>query len=266
MTLAIGMYCADGIVMAADTRITFEDGSISDIKKVEVLSTDHGQFAFAQSADDANAATSLVSEIKASISAKEPTSFQAIEATVKDVMRGWYPVDQNRPTVQLLLGACLPEEIFPHELYFCEPPVTVTRILESYKAIGGGWVITDPIYKHWLNGGIKTLHESLCQISYLMYKGKQLLPRDVGGHTDAVFISSAIAPYHIERLSMDVAESYGQMFDRNIKKLVSLALSGNAGEAETVLATAADIHQIALNYSRLEFKCWFPDVTIRRSA
>src|SRR5208337_121977 len=108
MTLAIGMQCKDGIVLAADTRVSYQDGSISDITKVQSIYTGNGVYAIAQSSHDANAASSLMAEIRTGLLSENPASFPDIENVIKHVMREWYvPVYENRPTVHLLIGACL---------------------------------------------------------------------------------------------------------------------------------------------------------------
>lgn len=269
MTLAIGVRCEGGILIAADTRVSYADGSVADVEKVSSFASNSGLYAIAQSSHDANAANSLIAEIETKLSSAQPFSIQPlyfpeVEKAIKEVLRKWYaPVYENRPTIQLLVGVVLEQEAMP-ALYFCEPPSTVYRIWDTYKAIGDGWIVTDPIYKYWIQGGIRPLHESLCQVSYLMYKGKQLLPAAIGGFTDAVFIgSNASSLYHIDRRSMASAEAYGLSFDRDMSKIVSLVMAGNAGETEEVLKIAEGMYGCSLAYSRLEFHCSSPDITIR---
>jgi len=269
MTLAIGMICQGGILVTADTRVSYDDGSVADVEKVSGFASHSGLYAIAQSSHDANAANSLIAELEGKLagarpSSSQPSYFSEVEQVIKEVLRQWYaPVYENRPSVQLLVGVVLEQEKTP-ALYFCEPPSTVCRIWDAYKAIGAGWVISDPIYKYWTQGGVRPLHETLCEASYLMYKGKQLLPASIGGFTDAIFIgSNASALYRVERKSMATAEACGPAFDRAMSKIVSLAMSGGAGGTPETLKIAEFMYSISLLYSRLELHCSFPEITIR---
>jgi hypothetical protein len=263
MTLAIGMECRGGIILAADTRASYADGSVAEIRKVTHLTTTTGMFAIAQSSEDANAASSLVRILEYALQNQPNISTVTLESLIEEQMRSWYaPIYDNRPTVQLLIGACLSSD-GERRLYFCEPPSTIVQVSGGYKAIGQGFTVSDPIHAYWLRQGPALLghspHSCLCQISYLIHKAKQQLPGWVGGNTDAILITEkSNFPYIIERQSMASAEGHGSMFDISVSKFASIVMSGNSGGTETILKIAENIYQSSLNYSRLEFRCLLP--------
>jgi hypothetical protein len=265
MTLAIGMICTEGIILAADSRLSYDDDSIQDCVKVTGFQSSSGTYITAHSSEDANAAESLVSNIKLRIEKSDPKAFESLESTVKSALKNWYvPVHDNRPTMQLLLGASIREEP-DHALYFCEPPNTVKRVWEYYKAIGAGWRISDPIYERFKDSVIPSAHTSLCQISYMMYCAKKIIPRSVGGSTDVGFITDyARVPYWIERVSMASAEGVGMALDRHLVKLSNLIMAGSLKGHEDIAQTASGIYQMSMMYASLEFKCQFWEQPIRR--
>jgi len=157
MTLAIGMGCPTGFVFAADTRLAFEDGSVADMCKLTCFEAGNGQFAIVQSSYDANAANSLMHEVAARIKAVDG---KGVQNAIKDAMQHWYlPVHENRPQIQLLVGAHFTGG---REMFLCEPPHTVSPVSESYMAIGGGRNVTDPIYNHWLISGLRDYRIRAC--------------------------------------------------------------------------------------------------------
>ncbi|MFZ1008935.1 MAG: hypothetical protein WAN65_18995 [Candidatus Sulfotelmatobacter sp.] len=264
MTLAIGMQCRDSVILAADTLMSYDGGPISEGQKLTGFCSGTGSFAMAQSSYDAHAADTLMSEIRANVEAVDPKTFPVLERAVKDAMANWYaPVYENRPAIQLLMSACLKEES-ERGLYVCEPPSVASRVWESYKAIGDGRTVSDPIYNAWFKQDAPwPLHTSLCQLSYMMHKGKQLLPASVGGSTDvAVLTEAATVPYWIERMDMADAEARGRVLDRIMSRFTSLVMAGNMGGVQAILKMAEGIYQGGLHYATLEFRCQFPNKTV----
>jgi hypothetical protein len=250
MTLAIGMACPTGFVFAADTRLAFEDGSVSDMSKMSVFDAGQGQFAIVQSSYDANAGNSLMHEVATKIQAANGID---VQDAIKEAMQLWYlPVHENRPVVQLLVGAHFTGS---RDMYFCEPPHTVSPVTASYMAIGGGRVVTDPIYSHWFAKWYPRLpHACLCRISYLMHKAKQLYPAHVGGHTDAAFISAfSDFPYFIQRRSMADAETIAAELDHYLAGIACCAMSATSQPDASYFA-----QQSMQGFARFEFCCEFP--------
>jgi hypothetical protein len=265
MTLAIGMLCEEGIILAADSRLSYDDDSIQDCVKVAGFLSSTGTFVVVHSSEDANAADSLVAEIKLRIEKSDPKTFEELQGAVKSALQRWYvPVHDDRPTMQLLLGASMQQEK-ERAMFYCEPPNTVKRVWDHYKAIGAGWRISDPIYERFRSDSVPSAHSCLCQISYMMYRAKKLIPRSVGGSTDVGFITEpSTVPYWIERVSMASAEAYGLALDRNVAKLASLVMCGSLKGHEDVLKAAQDIYQMSFMYAAAVFRCQFPDKLIRR--
>jgi hypothetical protein len=250
MTLAIGMGCPTGFVFAADTRLAFEDGSVSDMCKMTAFDAGQGKFAIVQSSYDANAGNSLMHEVANKIKAADGRD---VQNAIKEAMQDWYlPVHENRPVIQLLVGAHFTGG---RQMYFCEPPHTVSPVSDSYMAIGGGRVVTDPLNSHWFVKWHPRLpHACLCRISYLMYKAKQLHPADVGGHTDAVFISAfSEFPYFIQRRSMADAETIAAELDHWLAGIACCAMSATSEPDASYCA-----QQSMQGYARFEFCCDFP--------
>jgi hypothetical protein len=148
MTLALAMFCEGGLLLPADTRISFAS-AVSDAQKLAGLTSNSGMYVVAHSSADVNAANSLIGEIERKMGNADPKTFAVFESAVRDILRKSYvPVYDNRPTIQLLIGVCVQQETSP-ALYFCEPPNTVLRIYDNYKAIGDGWAVanlTGPIF------------------------------------------------------------------------------------------------------------------------
>jgi hypothetical protein len=273
MTLAVGMHCKEGLILAADTLMSYSYGPISEGRKLDDFTSASGNtpgsgtYAIAQSSEDTHAADTLISEIRAEIQTFDPKTFSALEPVVKAAIAKWYAaVYENRPTIQLLLGACLSQETEP-ALYFCEPPSTVSRVWETCKTIGEARAIADPIHSVWFKsqGSLWPCHTSLCQISYMMYKAKQLFPGSVGGDTDVVILGAhGTAPCWVERASMEVAEGYGRILDRYMSRFVSLLMAaGSQRGGQGISRIAESVSFGNLSYAALEFRCQFPCEIIR---
>ncbi|MGB8060579.1 MAG: hypothetical protein WCF26_01630 [Candidatus Sulfotelmatobacter sp.] len=266
MTIAIGMVCQGCVLVASDTRISYDGGKVSDAKKITDLKAKGGVFAFAHSSNDANAATALIGEIRQEI---ENWRFEITSSTVgtpikMGMQRWWLPHGDNHPVVYLLLGACFGGESEP-SLFFCEPPNVVIPVQDNYKCIGDGWEIADPIYEWFRPNAPSPLHASLCQISYMLYKAKTLMPATIGGDTDVDVLTDCISdPLRIDRISMRAVEWYGIAFERHLSKLASLAMEGSLEGQKDVLRAAEGIYSSSMMYASAEFRCQFPDKPIRR--
>ena len=69
MTLAIGMQCRGGLIIAADTRMAYDTGPVSEGSKQIGFVSKTGTYVIAQSSYDAHAANTLMSEIQSNIEA-----------------------------------------------------------------------------------------------------------------------------------------------------------------------------------------------------
>jgi hypothetical protein len=255
MTLALAMVCDGGLMLAADTRLSYGDGTITtEATKLTGFASVGGMYAIAHSSEDANAANSLIGEIRLGLQNNNPKTFQVFEATVSSVLRTSYqPFHDNRPTIRLLIGACIEQEQ-DRGLYLCEPPNTVSRVYEHYKAVGDGWQVSDPIYKWFEDRAPWPPHACLCQISYMMYRAKKLFPGSVGGHTDVAFLTDPnSAPYWIKPLSMMTAEAYGINLDRYLSSITSAIMGQNCGDLDEILKTSEAAEMCNQLYSHLRF-------------
>jgi len=242
MTLALAMVCDNGLMLAADTRMSYQDGLIAEAPKITGFQTSNvtGTYIIVHSAQDANAANSLIGDIQQGLEDNRfPENLPSIEATIKNEMQKWYvPIHDARPFIQLLIGAAIQGQS-RRILYLCEPPNTVARVYENYKAIGEGYGISDPIYKWFEDRFPWSPHACLCQISYMMYRAKKLLPGSIGGNTDVALLTDApTVPFWINRLDMASAEAYGINFDRYLSNVASVIVGKNPEGVQEILKTA----------------------------
>ena len=211
-----------------------------------------------------NAANSLIGDIRQGLEDNQfPESLPAVETRIKmEMQKSYVPVHENRPVIQLLIGA----SIHGHSqqiLYFCEPPITVSRLYENYRAIGDGWRVSDPIYKWYEDRAPWSPHACLCQISYMMYRAKKTLPGTIGGHIDVGFLTDAqTVPYWINRRDMAEVEAYGLPFDRHLSNFASAAVGKNTEGTEAILRITEGIHSCSLLYSCRRFRTQFETYTI----
>jgi hypothetical protein len=267
MTIAIGMICQNSVLLAADTRISYEGGPVSEANKIADFKANGGLFAFAHSSSDVNAATSLIGEIREEIENwRFPVTSSTIKTPISLGMQKWrMPHGDNPPVVYLLLGACFQGENKPC-LFYCEPPNAVNPVENNYRCIGEGWETADPIYEWFKAASPSPLHASLCQVSYMLYRAKKMWPATIGADTDVeVLIGYGDDPLRIDRTSMSVAETNGGLiFERNLSKLACLAMGGSLKGHEDILKAAQGIYASSMFYAAAEFRCQFPEKTIRR--
>jgi 20S proteasome alpha/beta subunit len=238
MTIAIGMLCQGGIIVAADTQMTYMDGTTYDAVKVQTLTTATGIYAIAYSCTDVNAAETLVNDILLDLKFVEPRSLTGFEDTVKNRMAQWsavFTVKDDRPVVTIIVGV----RINPNEfgLYLCEPPGTmVLKTFENsngYVAAGAGIAVTDPMFRT-LFGSPVAPRVCLAQLSYLMYRAKKDCRGACGGATDAVLLSAEHAePLWIQRALMKMAEWRGGLLDKALAHIASKILSRHGFDDES---------------------------------
>src|SRR5450755_962524 len=125
MTIAIGTYFADGVILCADTKFVDDNGNISYGGKIEVLQASTARtFAIAHASNDSNAATMLSGEILDSL--EHTTQFKDIGPSIKERMTRWM-ADYGQSTVpllQFLVAGIMHGQQF---LYFCQPPNVVIQ-------------------------------------------------------------------------------------------------------------------------------------------
>jgi 20S proteasome alpha/beta subunit len=187
MTIALGMLCGGGVIIAADRRRSLEDGTATLVNKIHKSDGDNIGFAIADASNDANAAGTLVRKIASRLA--NANNWIDIEPLVSGAMTEWYVPFTQAPTVYLILAIVL--KGFGVQLYLCEPPNSVVPKPEGYAAAGLGAAVTDPLNNTLFNPAPQSRHPQMVlrQIVYLMYRAK----KDntfCGGPTDAVYIDS----------------------------------------------------------------------------
>jgi hypothetical protein len=265
MTLALAMVADTGLILAADTRVSYDDGSIADVQKITGWAGKDAMYAVVHSSHDANAADSLIHGIRTRLEDQEVNGIREVETQIRRAFKEWYvPVHDARPTIQLLLGCSLKGGTQPF-LYYCEPPSTVKPIGECYTAIGDGWQVSDAIYKWFEDRSPWAIHPCLCQISYMMYRAKKLRPSSVGGYTDVGILTDwQTVPYWINRTDMAMVESFGLMLDRHLSNFASMAMGGNAKGMPEMMRFAEGFYSCELLYARQQLRSQFPEKTFIR--
>jgi hypothetical protein len=234
MTIAIGALCAEGVIVAADTRIVGTDGSTSVGVKVRSEMSNTGCYAIANATNDGNAANTLVPDILDDLKRGDPQNFYDLETNVRATMSTWAAQHPHgtAPSVQLILGAYIDQLVLPDlragggsALYYCETPNTMVRKeptddSRGYVAIGVGATITDPIYRTLFYGSAP-LRDRLIQIGYMMYRAKKDMGAFCGGITNAVLVKHKHEfPQWIDNHLIGFAESSGLTIDGIMRSAV----------------------------------------------
>jgi hypothetical protein len=263
MTIAIGMLCDGGLIVAADTQMTWPDCTTYDAEKVQTLSSDSGAYVFAYSSENAEAAETLLEAIKRELS-KKLISLQSVENALKEAMKKWnssFIHREDRTDVSFIVGAVMKSasESDRLALFLCELPFTVKRktIREDsgYIARGAGQVITDPLFRT-LFGVQESPRMCLCRIAYLMYRAKKDCRGGCGGYTDAVFLRASDGELlWAERLNMAQAESFGHHLDVALAKTASFVIPEKTLEyPQPIHDFTADLELKGLAFQRLQFR------------
>lgn len=251
MTIVIGMLCQGGVVIAADTQMTWPDGTTYDATKIQSAAFATGAIAVAYTCLNANAAESLVRDLTLDVTMASPKSLFGLEEIIKNRMAEWskaYSVPNDRPDVALIVGARVNgEDGGEFGLYLCEPPGTVVRKTaensQGYVAEGAGLVITDPLFRT-LFGPLVPPRVCLGQLSYLMYRAKKDCRGACGGRTDAVLITEESAdPLWMERALMKQAEFRGRILDETLAKVASAVLSRHRSDDFSGFSGIFDVYQ-----------------------
>jgi hypothetical protein len=248
MTIVIGMLCQGGVVIAADTQMTWPDGTTYDATKIQSAAFATGALAVAYTCLNANAAESLVRDLTLDVTMTSPKSLFGLEEIIKDRMAQWskaYTVPNDRPDVALIVGARVNgENGGEFGLYLCEPPGTVVRKTaensQGYVATGAGQIVTDPMFRT-LFGLPVAPRVCLAQVSYLMHRAKKDCRGACGGETDAVLLSADHSePLWIQRPLMKMAEFRSGFLDKALAHVASKVLSRHGFDDESRFAELFD--------------------------
>jgi hypothetical protein len=214
MTIAIGLLCAEGVIIAADQASTIpSDGSQTVRRKVDAGYGPNCSFAIANSAGDANAALTLQDKIVRALTKADPFYASQAEDIIIEQMSNWAAPWANPPVVEFLVGFCgkgQETEALGPALLYASPPNTMLRRYytddsRGYDAIGSGSAVTNPLHTAFLSG-TATAHHTLTKVAYLMDKAKRG-NMYCGGRTNAVLVRHTLGfPSWISPLDMEHAE------------------------------------------------------------
>lgn len=198
MTIAVGMLCHGGAILAADGQSTIiEDGAAARGRKLCVVDNAGGiSFGIATASDNLNAAEMLVRNISAALleTAKTNKEWTQVEEVISGKMTEWacaycyHPF----PTTRLISGITISGQ--GTRLYLCEPPNTVLWKEEGYVAVGSGATVTDPLFATLFTPLSRHCGpQYVCrELTYLIYRAK----KDnafCGGPTDAIYLNTGEA-------------------------------------------------------------------------
>jgi len=231
MTIAVGMLCHGGAILAADGQSTvIEDGAAARGRKLCVVDN-AGSIAFgiATSADDLNAAETLVRNISTVLieTAKKIKEWAQVEEAISGKMTDWawaygyHPF----PATRLIAGVTIAGR--GTRLYLCEPPATVLYKEEGYVAVGSGAAVTDPLSATLFTPLSRDCGpQYVCrELTYLIYRAK----KDnafCGGPTDAIYLNTAEASATwINGYDFRDAEAASFQLDLILKQTTTAALT-----------------------------------------
>lgn len=271
MTLAIGMLYVNGVIVSADTQLTWSDGRTEDHTKIEAFATASGTYAIGASSTDTEASDTLVSTLRDDIREADPRSNAELETKIKKTMAEWhetyrYHPAEQRPFVQLLIGAIIRNTHSEVSLYHCEPPSTMNRktLANSggYVAIGEAKAITNPLYTTlfvgFKNPELASVHVCLERISYLMFRAKKEFRSSVGGDTDVVVLRSGrVEPQWVDVIDMRVVEGFGHNLNAALASTASLVVAEHAPHDPSpgdILQLASNLSVWGLPYKNAQFR------------
>lgn len=208
MTIALGLLCQGGAIVAADTQVTDQSGSTTHAPKVTQFSGPDSVYAIANASNDAFAAMTMINEIKAVLESRAFKSWSEIEGVLKSKMGNY--TQQH----QLIMAASVAR--LGIGLYFCEPPRTVvSRLTQQYISAGAGFAVVDPLH-HMLFRFTAHFSPQIVfrKVAYLMYRAKRDLASMCGGDTTAFYICEDLRPPEMARIAdMRFAETLSSEVD-----------------------------------------------------
>jgi 20S proteasome alpha/beta subunit len=265
MTIAIGTYFADGVILCADSKFVDDNGNISYAGKIAALEVGGRTFAIAHAANDSNAAAMLSSEILEAL--ETATEQSKIVPSIKKCMTKWQS-DYAQTSVPLLqfLVACIVHG--QQSLYFCQPPnVVIKKYRLEPTPIGSAVKIVEallPFVLFWARDGddpdpiVMSADSTLLKLAYLMRRAhKEDLY--VGGDTDALILYKDGRVGQATRSEMKEAEEFSESLDRYFKYACYGLFSQQPEQEQKEF-----LERVALLYLRdtreVASKTWFPSL------
>jgi hypothetical protein len=175
MTIAIGQQVLNGLIVAADTLVTREDGSATNEPKIVPFLGESGAFVIAVGTEDLEAARTLVTSIRERLVLEKPVNLNDVQGYVSTAMTRWFKAFgvKKAPDTELVLGMWLRND--SPRLIYCSPPITFNERLEGYVAVGSGASVTNPLYDLLLESPSfpRTIQSGLRQTAYLISRAKK---------------------------------------------------------------------------------------------
>ena len=250
MTIAIGMLCGGGAIIAADMQGYRGDGMAQRISKIESF---HGKgmvFSIAYSSDDADSARRLVREIGATVGSIEVSGWKTIETAVSDAMLLWREAFNPEPIPATSLIVAFYLTGHGLRLYSCELPNNVLYEQSGYVAVGLGSAVTSPLAATLFDPfpQSRPTQMVLRQVAYLMYRAKKDNYYCKGG-TDAMFVSDdGKLLKRISALDFQAAERVSGQLDQIFNIAATATLGGNG---EFLEHNARSVGEAVLMYNEI---------------
>jgi hypothetical protein len=261
MTIAIGTYFADGVILCADTKLVDDNGGISYGKKICAMEG-NGTFAIAHAANDANAAAMLAGKMLDAL--EGVTQRNEIEPAIKDQMTRWQS-DYAQSSVPLLqfLVACIVQR--QQSLYFCQPPNIVTQQSRLEPSTIGAttvesllpFVLMHPRDEDDPDSLEMTAESTLLKISYLMRRAKKE-NLYVGGDSDAIVLYRDGRLAETRRSEMKEAEEFSEKLDFYFKYACYGLFSQQSEEEQKAFMNR--FASLYLRDAKSASKMWFPSL------
>ena len=253
MTIAIGMACHGGIIVAADTQIAIGNAA-PKASKLYIFKAKSGPFAIAFATEDVNATRTLITRIQKDLANADCADTDVLETFVCKRMIEWrsaYAI--NPPEMQLVLACRLNKEC--PRLFFCEPPNTFLEHDDGYVAAGTGADVTDSLHSTLFgSSNIASREQSaLRTLAYLMYRAKKdnVL---CGKSTCCAIVSwSCGIPLIVNHLDFEVAEKYATELDFLLHSTATLYLGGAEDKLKENAKGVADMFEGLATFRLLNF-------------
>jgi 20S proteasome alpha/beta subunit len=227
MTIALGVACHKGIIVAADTQIAIGSAA-QKASKLYLFKGKSGAFAIALASNDVNATRTLINRIQRKLDTTDCADSVALETSVCAEMAAWsaaFTVGAPLPEMEIILSA----RLINHgaRLFFCQPPATFLEH-HDYVAAGTGAAVTDPLnttlfgFTHYYTD----VQAALRRVSYFMYRAK----KDTitcGKSTYCGIVSwNCDEPIVVNHLDFEVAEKWASELDFLLHTSATLYLGG----------------------------------------
>jgi hypothetical protein len=186
MTIGIGALYSDGVIVAADSKVVFSDGSTDTGTKVSLsISPEQAMLAITDAAEDGHAAKTVAGGIcTAFIDAHRERKNP--ETLLRNAMGRWYRSygHSQIPVLEFLVGKVIVNDWAG--LYYLSPPSTI--LIQAPMAIGRGARPVEHLLT-LLSNDNNPLKPQLLLVAYLMHLAKEQEGSACGGQTTALVIT-----------------------------------------------------------------------------